>query len=59
PEDFVASAEELDLEVRRVPLADALVAVQSGRIRNSIAVVGILAAALAKASDWRALRSAE
>ena len=59
PEDFVASAEELDLEVRRVPLDDALVAVQAGRIRNSIAVAGILAAALARASEWRALRPAD
>ncbi len=58
PEDFVVSAEELDLEVRRVPLDDALVAVQSGRIRNSIAVAGILAAVLARACDWQGLRPA-
>ncbi len=56
PEDFVVSAEELDLEVRRVPLDDALAAVRSGRIRNSIAVAGILAAVVARATDWQHLR---
>jgi len=56
PEDFVVSGEELDLEVRRVPLAEALAAVQSGRIRNSIAVAGILAAVVAKGADWRDLQ---
>lgn len=56
PADFALAAEELDLEVRRVPLDDALAAVQEGRIRNSLAAAGILAAAVAKAADWRGLR---
>lgn len=56
PEDFVVSGEELDLEIRRVPLDDALHAVQSGRVRNSIAVAGVLAAVTAKAGGWKSLR---
>lgn len=57
PTDFVVSGEELDLEVRRVPLGEALAAVQMGRIRNSIAVAGILATVIAKVADWRDLRA--
>lgn len=56
PVDFVASGEEMDLDIRRVPLADALAAVQAGRIRNSLAVAGILAAVVAKAAGWAGLR---
>lgn len=44
PEGFVLSAEETDLQVRYVPLAEALEAVLSGRLQNSLAVTGILAA---------------
>ncbi|CAN5435906.1 NUDIX hydrolase [soil metagenome] len=56
PEGFVIAAEELDLEVRRIPLVEALGAVHSGRIGNSIAVAGILAAVTAKAANWQTLR---
>jgi len=56
PADFELAAEELDLEVRRVPLDEALAAVQEGRIRNSLAVSGILAAVAAKAANWQGLR---
>jgi len=59
PVGFALAAEELDLEVRRVRLDDALAAVQEGRIRNSLAVAGILAAVAARAADWRGLRPAE
>jgi len=58
PTDFVVSAEELDMEVRRVPLAEAQSAVQEGRIRNSIVAAGILAVAAAKAASWQGLRPA-
>lgn len=58
PADFELAAEELDLEVRRVPLDEALAAVQEGRIRNSLAVSGILAAVAAKAANWHGLRPA-
>ncbi len=56
PADFEFSAEELDLEVRYVALADAQAAVLTGRIRNSLAVAGVLAAVVAKAADWQGLR---
>lgn len=56
PADFDPSAEELDLEVGRVPLDEALAAVQGGRIRNCLAVAGILAAVVARAADWQGLR---
>lgn len=57
--DFVVSAEELDLEVRRIPLEDALSAVRSGRVRNSIAVAGVLAVVIARAAGWQGLRPAD
>ncbi|MBA3409232.1 MAG: NUDIX hydrolase [Geodermatophilaceae bacterium] len=56
PADFTLAAEELDLEVARVPLDDAVAAVRDGRIRNSLAVAGILAAVTARADDWHGLR---
>lgn len=56
PANFVLSGEELDLEVRHVPLIEALAAVQAGRVRNSLAVAGILAAVLAEADNWQSLR---
>ena len=48
PEGFVVEHEEADMTVERVPLADAVQWVFDGRIRNSLAVVGILAAAHAR-----------
>ena len=45
PEGFAAQHEELDLTLERVPLADAVQRVFDGDIRNSAAVVGVLAAA--------------
>jgi len=59
PADFALAAEELDLEVRRVPLDEALTAVREGRIRNSLAVAGILAAVAAKAANWQGIRPVE
>jgi ADP-ribose pyrophosphatase len=41
------------MTVERVPLADAVQWVFDGRIRNSSAVVGVLAAAQARATDVR------
>ena len=49
PEGFVVENEELDLTVERVPLADAVQQVFDGRIRNALAVIGLLAAAQVKA----------
>jgi ADP-ribose pyrophosphatase len=48
PEGFVVEHEELDMTVERVPLAEAVQWVFDGRIRNSSAVVGVLAAAQAR-----------
>jgi 8-oxo-dGTP pyrophosphatase MutT (NUDIX family) len=53
PEGFVVEHEEADMTVERVPLADAVQWVFDGRIRNSSAVVGILAAAQARHGDVR------
>ena len=51
PEGFTAEHEELDLEVQRVPLADAVQRVFDGGIRNAAAVIGLLAAAQQRAAD--------
>ena len=50
PEGFTVEHEELDMEVQRVPLAEAVQRVFSGGIRNAAAVVGLLAAAQARAT---------
>jgi 8-oxo-dGTP pyrophosphatase MutT (NUDIX family) len=53
PEGFTVEHEELDLTVERVPLADAVQRVFDGDIRNASAVVGLLAAAQARAVQPR------
>jgi 8-oxo-dGTP pyrophosphatase MutT (NUDIX family) len=53
PEGFTVEHEELDLEVQRVPLADAVQRVFDGDIRNAAAVIGLLAAAQHRASSPR------
>ncbi len=58
PEGFVVEHEELDMTVRRLPLAEAVQWVFDGRIRNSLAVIGVLAAAQARSSGVR-LRPAD
>ncbi|MCV2489016.1 NUDIX hydrolase [Geodermatophilus sp. YIM 151500] len=50
PEDFVVEFEELDMEVVRVPLAEAVQRVFDGDIRNGTAVAGLLAAAQHRAA---------
>jgi 8-oxo-dGTP pyrophosphatase MutT (NUDIX family) len=45
PEGFVVEHEELDMTLDRVPLDDAVQRVFDGGIRNSSAVIGLLAAA--------------
>jgi 8-oxo-dGTP pyrophosphatase MutT (NUDIX family) len=51
PEGFTVEHEELDLQVQRVPLADAVQRVFDGGIRNAAAVIGLLAAAQQRAAD--------
>jgi ADP-ribose pyrophosphatase len=58
PDGFVVEHEEADMTVERVPLADAVQWVFDGRIRNSSAVAGILAAAQARSTGVR-LRPAD
>ena len=45
PDGFVVEHEEADMTVERVPLAEAVQRVFDGDIRNSSAIVGVLAAA--------------
>jgi 8-oxo-dGTP pyrophosphatase MutT (NUDIX family) len=45
PEGFTVEHEELDMQIQRVPLAEAVQRVFDGGIRNSAAVIGLLAAA--------------
>jgi 8-oxo-dGTP pyrophosphatase MutT (NUDIX family) len=49
PEGFTVEHEELDMTVERVPLGDAVQRVFDGGIRNASAVIGLLAAAQARA----------
>ena len=58
PEGFVVEHEEADMTVERVPLADAVQRVFDGDIRNSSAVVGLLAAAQVRSGTPR-LRAAD
>jgi len=51
--------EERDMTVRWVPLDEAVAAVHAGRLHNPSAVVGILAAASARAAGWATLRPAD
>ena len=53
PEGFTVEHEELDMTVERVPLDDAIQRVFDGGIRNASAVIGLLAAARARASAPR------
>lgn len=53
------TAEEADIVARWVRLEDAVAAVTSGRVRNAAAVIGVLAAAAARARDWSDLRPAD
>ncbi|MGY1750642.1 NUDIX domain-containing protein [Modestobacter sp. SYSU DS0511] len=53
PEGFVVEHEEADMTVERVPLAEAVQQVFDGTIRNAAAVVGLLAAAQARATRPR------
>ncbi|SDD20679.1 ADP-ribose pyrophosphatase [Geodermatophilus telluris] len=53
PEGFTVEHEELDMTVELVPLAEAVQRVFDGAIRNSAAVVGLLAAAQHRAAGTR------
>jgi 8-oxo-dGTP pyrophosphatase MutT (NUDIX family) len=53
PDGFTVEHEELDMTVETVPLAEAVQRVFDGSIRNSAAVVGLLAAAQHRAAGTR------
>jgi len=53
PDGFTVEHEELDMTVERVPLADAVQWVFDGKVRNSLAVIGLLAAAQVRATSPR------
>ena len=57
-ERHVRVAEESDMELRWVPLDEAVAAVLAGQLRNPSTVVGELAAAAARARGWSGLRPA-
>ncbi|WP_307844478.1 NUDIX hydrolase [Actinotalea solisilvae] len=58
-ERHVREGEERDMELRWVPLDEAVAAVQAGALRNPSTVNGVLAAAVARADGWRGLRPAD
>jgi ADP-ribose pyrophosphatase len=55
-EFHVRTDEEAEIELHWIPLEDAVAAVLEGHLHNPSAVVGILAAAAAKADGFRGLR---
>jgi hypothetical protein len=56
---FDRSDEEADIEVRWVPLDDAVDAVLARRVQSPSLVVGVLAAVAARARNWSTLAAAE
>lgn len=58
-ERHAREAEELGMELRWVPLDEAVSAVLAGDLHNPSAVVGILATAAARATGWSSLRPAD
>lgn len=59
PERHDRTDEEADIEVRWVPLDEAVVMVFAGEITNASAVAGVLAAARARDLGWAPLRPAD
>jgi 8-oxo-dGDP phosphatase len=55
----VGTDEETDLGVHRLALSEAVAAVFTGEIQNSLAVAGLLAAAYARDRSWETLRPAD
>jgi 8-oxo-dGDP phosphatase len=55
----VRTDEEAEIELHWIPLENAVASVLEGRLHNPSAVVGILAAAAARADDFKDLRPAD
>ena len=58
-EEYARQDEERDMVAHWVPLDEAVTLVLSGALHNPSAVVGILAAAAARAAGWATLRPAD
>ncbi|MGO4806784.1 NUDIX domain-containing protein [Arthrobacter sp. 2MCAF15] len=58
-ERHVRTDEEAEIELHWTPLDQAVLAVLDGRLHNPSAVVGVLAAAAARADDFESLRPAD
>ena len=58
-ERHVRTDEEAEIELRWTPLDEAVQAVLDGRLHNPSAVVGVLAAAAARAGNFESLRPAD
>lgn len=56
---YVGEHEEADMPIEWIALPDAVDAVLAGRIHNPLAIIGLLAAAHARAANWQSLRSAD
>jgi 8-oxo-dGDP phosphatase len=56
---FEAEHEERDMELRWVPLEDAVAALLAGRLHNPMAAMGLLAAARHAGAGWSDLRPAD
>lgn len=59
PERFAREAEEADIEKRWVSLDDAVAAVRSRDVQNPSLVVGVLSAAVSRATGWTDLADAD
>jgi 8-oxo-dGTP pyrophosphatase MutT (NUDIX family) len=57
--DYVREGEEAEIEVRWVPLDDAVAAVLAGRLQNSTTMIAVLSAAASRAAGWSTLRPAD
>lgn len=56
---FEREDEELDMPSRWLPLPEAVALVLGGAVHNPSTIVGVLAAAAARAADWATLRPAD
>jgi 8-oxo-dGTP pyrophosphatase MutT (NUDIX family) len=59
PDGFVVEGEEAAMTVTRVPLDEAVRRTLAGEITNAAAAAGILAAAVARTTQWQGLRPAD
>jgi 8-oxo-dGDP phosphatase len=56
---FDREAEELDIELRWIPLDEVTDAIAAGGVHNSLMIAGALAASHARSRGWSTLRSAD